>query len=73
MGQGKFNTKNDNNSFAPYKHNEDVEMVLENAYLRYIEERMNKGLETRMWETNLEEFQKLVDLYLETKKSLDKR
>jgi hypothetical protein len=64
--------KNDNNSFAPYKENPEVEAVVANAYIKYIQIRIDRALDNGMWKTHPEEFQELVNIYIEAKKSVDK-
>jgi hypothetical protein len=65
-------SKNDNNSFAPYKSNSEVEAVVERLMLNYWQARLDKALDERMFATDPTNFQKIVDNYLEAKKSLDK-
>lgn len=62
-------TKNDNNSFAPYQSNEKVEELIAHVQKKSDIEKYSKlvdeGLDTRLFETNPEEFQRIVDSYKE--------
>lgn len=64
-------SKNDNNSFAPYKKLPEVEAVVEQLMFDFWSARLDKTLEERAFESNPEHFQKLVDVYLQAKRDLD--
>lgn len=73
-------SKNDNNSFAPYKENKVVEAVVNRAYFQFAQARLDDALDSKMHTTNPVEFQMIVDIYTEAKRifeeseeSLDKR
>ncbi|MER2007451.1 MAG: hypothetical protein ABS939_08355 [Psychrobacillus sp.] len=68
----KKTSKNDNNSFAPYKKNSEVESVVDMLILNYWQARLDKALDEKMYVENLNDFQKIVDNYLESKNTVDK-
>lgn len=46
-----------------YVHNESVESILEQSELMYYQKQIDEALKNRMFETDLESFQKLVEEY----------
>lgn len=65
-------SKHDNNSFAPYKHNQKVEDLINHVYVKFCQERIDDALDKNLHKTNPEAFQQLVDIYLKAKKDVDK-
>lgn len=59
--------KNDNNSFAPYKGDPEVEAVVNKAYFDFVKLLMDKALDDKMWIDNPEEFHRLLSIYNEAK------
>ena len=68
----RVTTRNDNNSHAPYRHDDDVEAVVNKSMFDYYYARVDKALAEGLHRTDPVNFQKIVDNYLEAKKSLDK-
>lgn len=73
-GSDMRTSKNDNNSFAPYKHNQEVEEILSNilnkAEFEKYEKLVDKGLEEKLYETNPTAFREIVKAYTEAKNNL---
>jgi len=59
--------KNDNNSFAPYKHNDEVEALVNHMIRTFevdkAEKDLNEALEAKMWISEPDKFQEIVDKY----------
>lgn len=56
-------SKSDNNSFAPYKYNKDVEEIVRQAQLGYIQSLLDEALEKKLWITDKDEFDKILELH----------
>lgn len=55
--------KTDNNSFAPYKHNKEVETLVAHMKEVYYVNLMDRALEEKLWISDPKEFQKILNLY----------
>lgn len=62
-------SKNDNNSFAPYKYNQAVEDIIKQANIKFLSTKVDNALDEKMYITNPEGFQSIVNRYLEAKNS----
>lgn len=59
--------KYDNNSFSPYKYNEEVEEIVEElmfiAKKKNIQDKLDKALDEKLWISNPEKFETILQEY----------